>query len=49
MRIAEYGGLDALNPNDRLVTSVGTYSGRATQSGPANWLMQVVTFRAAGQ
>ena len=32
---------------DRVVTSVGSYSATASVSG--NWLMHVVTFRAAGQ
>ena len=41
--------IDADIVNDRLVTSVGTYSAGATQSGSANWVMQVATFRAAGQ
>jgi hypothetical protein len=41
--------LDADIVNDRLATSVGTYSAGATQSGAANWVMQVATFRAAGQ
>jgi glucose/arabinose dehydrogenase/chitodextrinase len=41
--------IDADIANDRSVTSVGTYSSGATLAGPANWLMQIVTFRAAGQ
>ena len=41
--------IDADIVNDRLVASVGTYSAGATLSGSANWVMQVVTFRAAGQ
>jgi hypothetical protein len=41
--------IDADIVNDRLVTAVGTYSAGATQSGAANWVMQVATFRAAGQ
>ena len=41
--------IDADIVNDRLVTSVGTYSAGATQSGSNNWVMQVATFRAAGQ
>ena len=32
---------------DRVMTSVGSYAATAFTSG--NWLMQVVTFRAAGQ
>jgi glucose/arabinose dehydrogenase len=35
--------------NDRSVTSVGTYNAGATLSGSASWLMQIATFRAAGQ
>ncbi len=33
--------------NDRVVTTLGTYAASATQSG--SWVMQVATFRAAGQ
>ena len=33
--------------NDRVVTSAGSYTATANQSG--SWVMQVVTFRAAGQ
>jgi hypothetical protein len=32
---------------DRVVTSAGSYAAAATQSG--SWVMQVATFRAAGQ
>jgi PKD repeat protein len=34
---------------DRNVTAVGSYSAGAALAGPANWIMQVATFRAAGQ
>ena len=33
--------------NDRVVTSAGSYAAAANQSG--SWVMQVATFRAAGQ
>jgi hypothetical protein len=35
--------------NDRVVTSTGSYSAGGNQGGVPNWVMQVVTFRAAGQ
>ncbi len=38
---------DADIVNDRVVTSTGSYAAAATQSG--SWVMQVATFRAAGQ
>jgi hypothetical protein len=41
--------IDADILNDRNMTSVGTFSAGATQSGSASWVMQVATFRAAGQ
>jgi glucose/arabinose dehydrogenase/chitodextrinase len=41
--------IDADIVNDRHVTSAGTYSAGATQSGASSWVMQVATFRAAGQ
>ena len=41
--------IDADIVNDRNVTSVGTYSAGATQAGSASWVMQLATFRAAGQ
>jgi glucose/arabinose dehydrogenase len=41
--------IDADIANDRSVTSVGTYSAGATLAGSANWVMQIATFRAAGQ
>ena len=34
---------------DRNVASTGTYSAGGHQSGSSNWVMQVATFRAAGQ
>ena len=34
---------------DRNVTATGTYSATAVQSFAANWVMQVATFKAAGQ
>jgi hypothetical protein len=34
---------------DRVVTSTGTYSAGGNQSSSSNWVMQVATFRAAGQ
>jgi hypothetical protein len=41
--------VDADIANDRSVTSVGTYGAGATLTGSANWIMQIATFRAAGQ
>jgi len=38
---------DADIVNDRVTTSVGSFAATATQSG--SWVMQVATFRAAGQ
>ncbi|HEY7042458.1 MAG TPA: PQQ-dependent sugar dehydrogenase [Nocardioidaceae bacterium] len=35
--------------NDRNVTAVGSYTAGATLSGSAGWLMQIASFRAAGQ
>jgi hypothetical protein len=34
---------------DRIVTSTGAYGAGAVQAGDANWVMQVATFKAAGQ
>jgi glucose/arabinose dehydrogenase/chitodextrinase len=39
--------IDADIVNDRNVTSLGTYNAGATQNG--SWVMQIATFRAAGQ
>jgi glucose/arabinose dehydrogenase len=39
--------IDADIVNDRNVTSVGTYNAGGTQNG--TWVMQIATFRAAGQ
>jgi glucose/arabinose dehydrogenase len=41
--------IDADIVNDRNVTSIGTYSTGGGQAGSASWLMQLATFRAAGQ
>ncbi len=41
--------IDADIANDRNVSSVGTYSAGATQTGSASWVMQLAAFRAAGQ
>jgi hypothetical protein len=38
---------DADIAEDRVVTATGSYSATAPQTG--NWVMQMVTFRAAGQ
>jgi hypothetical protein len=40
--------LDADSVNDQNVTSTGTYTADAVLGGPASWVMQGVTFRAAG-
>ncbi len=34
---------------DRVVTSIGTYSAGGNQSSSSSWVMQMATFRAAGQ
>ena len=46
LRIITQPDLDILE--DRVVTSIGTYSAGAPQFGSSNWVMQMVAFRAAG-
>jgi hypothetical protein len=41
--------VDADIAQDRFVTTAGAYSATASLSGSATWLMQVATFKAAGQ